>query len=115
LTTSRHLSAILAADVAGYSRLMGADEEKTLERLDAADVTHEGRGISFRLILRAARPIKLASLISESIKLNTWSHVLFSHQQATYPGMAIKTPPRSFRLRVAEVIVAMGFRPGTFR
>ena len=35
ITTSRHLSAILAADVAGYSRLMGADEEKTLERLKA--------------------------------------------------------------------------------
>ena len=32
--TSR-LTAILAADVAGYSRLMGADEEGTLERLKA--------------------------------------------------------------------------------
>jgi len=29
----RHLAAILAADVAGYSRLMGADEEGTLTRL----------------------------------------------------------------------------------
>src|SRR5207342_723362 len=29
------LAAILAADVAGYSRLMGADEEGTLERLKA--------------------------------------------------------------------------------
>jgi len=32
---SRRLAAILAADVAGYSRLMGADEEGTLERLKA--------------------------------------------------------------------------------
>jgi len=32
---SRRLAAILAADVAGYSRLMGADEEGTLERLEA--------------------------------------------------------------------------------
>src|SRR5438093_8445400 len=31
----RRLAAILAADVAGYSRLMGADEEDTLERLKA--------------------------------------------------------------------------------
>ncbi len=31
----RKLAAILAADVAGYSRLMGADEEGTLERLKA--------------------------------------------------------------------------------
>jgi adenylate cyclase len=31
----RRLAAILAADVAGYSRLMGADEEGTHERLRA--------------------------------------------------------------------------------
>ena len=31
----RRLTAILAADVAGYSRLMGADEEGMLERLKA--------------------------------------------------------------------------------
>src|SRR6266478_2045683 len=31
----RRLAAILAADVAGYSRLMGTDEEGTLERLKA--------------------------------------------------------------------------------
>ena len=29
----RRLAAVLAADVAGYSRLMGADEEGTLARL----------------------------------------------------------------------------------
>src|SRR5215470_15097589 len=34
-TATRHLAAILAADVAGYSRLMGADEEGTHERLKA--------------------------------------------------------------------------------
>ena len=31
----RRLTAILAADAAGYSRLMGADEEGTHERLNA--------------------------------------------------------------------------------
>jgi class 3 adenylate cyclase len=31
----RRLTAILAADVAGYSRLMGADEEGTLSKLKA--------------------------------------------------------------------------------
>ena len=35
MTATRRLVAILAADVAGYSRLMGADEEGTLERLKA--------------------------------------------------------------------------------
>ena len=33
MTATRRLAAILAADVAGYSRLMGADEEGTHERL----------------------------------------------------------------------------------
>jgi adenylate cyclase len=35
MTTTRRLAAILAADVAGYSRLIGADEGGTLERLRA--------------------------------------------------------------------------------
>lgn len=46
----RRLAAILAADVAGFSRLMGADEEQTLhtlrghrEILDAAIARHRGR------------------------------------------------------------------------
>src|ERR1700686_3182472 len=47
----RRLAAILAADVAGYSRLMGADEEGTLARLkalragliDPAIAGHNGR------------------------------------------------------------------------
>jgi len=49
--TIRRLAAILAADVAGYSRLMGADEEGTLARLtghrrdllDPAIARHHGR------------------------------------------------------------------------
>src|SRR6266404_9708882 len=35
MSQTRRLAAILAADVAGYSRLMRADEEGTLERLKA--------------------------------------------------------------------------------
>src|SRR5260370_6549994 len=35
MPATRRLAAILAADVAGYSRLMGVDEEGTLERLKA--------------------------------------------------------------------------------
>jgi adenylate cyclase len=35
----RRLAAVLAADVAGYSRLMGADEERTLARLKAVRKT----------------------------------------------------------------------------
>ena len=35
MPTVRRLAAILAADVAAYSRLMGVDEEGTHERLQA--------------------------------------------------------------------------------
>src|ERR1700730_13348973 len=35
MTVTRKLAAILAADVVGYSRLMGIDEEGTLEQLKA--------------------------------------------------------------------------------
>jgi adenylate cyclase len=35
VSQTRRLAAILAADVVGYSRLMGADEEGTLNRLRA--------------------------------------------------------------------------------
>ena len=35
MSRTRRLAAILAADVAGYSRLMGADEEGPHERLKA--------------------------------------------------------------------------------
>jgi adenylate cyclase len=51
MTTTRRLAAILAADVAGYSRLIGADESGTLqalkairtELLDPTIVAHNGR------------------------------------------------------------------------
>jgi adenylate cyclase len=39
MSQTRRLAAILAADVAGYSRLMGVDEEGTLERLK--ELRHE--------------------------------------------------------------------------
>ena len=35
MTATRRLAAILAADVAGYSRLIGSDEQGTLTRLKA--------------------------------------------------------------------------------
>jgi adenylate cyclase len=51
MTTTRRLAAILAADVAGYSRLIGADEGGTLERpktlrrelIDPKIAEHKGR------------------------------------------------------------------------
>jgi adenylate cyclase len=53
MTATRRLAAILAADMAGYSRLIGADEEGTLERLkvlraeliDPRIAEHKGRTV----------------------------------------------------------------------
>ena len=47
----RKLAAILAADVAGYSRLMGVDEEGTLARLTAhrRELALHPVGCQFRL------------------------------------------------------------------
>ena len=51
MTATRRLAAIVAADVAGYSRLIGADEEGILQRLreirieliDPIIANHHGR------------------------------------------------------------------------
>jgi adenylate cyclase len=50
----RKLAAILAADVAGYSRLMGADEEGTLERLK----THRSELIDPKIAEHRGRVVK---------------------------------------------------------
>ena len=53
MASTRRLAAILAADVAGYSRLMGADEEGTHERLKAhrrAADRSEDRGAPGRIV-----------------------------------------------------------------
>src|SRR6476660_7325360 len=50
----RRLTAILAADVAGYSRLMGADEEGTHERLKA----HLGRLVDPKIKEHRGRIVK---------------------------------------------------------
>src|SRR6202521_1623411 len=50
----RRLAAILAADVAGYSRLMGADEEGTHERLKA----HRGELVDTKIREHRGRIVK---------------------------------------------------------
>ena len=64
MSQTRRLAAILAADVAGYSRLIGGDEGGTLRRLrairdelvdppqDVPDIDHDGTApTEFRLCL----------------------------------------------------------------
>jgi adenylate cyclase len=54
MTATRRLTAILAADVAGYSRLMGADEEGTHERLKA----HLGELVNPKITEHRGRIVK---------------------------------------------------------
>ena len=54
MATARRLAAILAADVAGYSRLMGADEEGTHERLKA----HLGQLVDPKIKVHRGRIVK---------------------------------------------------------
>ena len=72
----RKLAAILAADVAGYSRLMGADEEGTLTRLkahrreliDPKIAEHRGRIVKTTgdgLLVEFASPVEAVRCASE--------------------------------------------------
>ena len=54
MASTRRLAAILAADVAGYSRLMGADEEGTHERLKA----HLGELVNPKIADHRGRTVK---------------------------------------------------------
>ncbi len=54
MASVRRLTAILAADVAGYSRLMGADEEGTHERLKA----HLGQLVDPKIKEHRGRTVK---------------------------------------------------------
>jgi len=54
MSQTRRLAAILAADVAGYSRLMGADEEGTHERLKR----HLGELINPKIAEHRGRVVK---------------------------------------------------------
>ena len=54
MTATRRLTAILALDVAGYSRLMGLDEEGTHERLKA----HLGQLVDPKIKEHRGRTVK---------------------------------------------------------
>jgi class 3 adenylate cyclase len=60
MAASRRFAAILAADVAGYSRLMGADEEGTHERLKA----HLGELVEPKIAEHRGRTVKTPATAS---------------------------------------------------
>ena len=68
----RRLAVILAADVAGYSRLMGADEEGTLKRLKG----HCGALVDPKIAEHRGRIVKSTGdgLLVEFRRLASCSH-----------------------------------------
>src|SRR5438874_1248894 len=107
MTTSRRLAAILAADVAGYSRLMGGDEEGTLARLkalraeliDPTIAAHHGR------IFKTTGDGLLAEFVSvvEAVRCA----VAVQRLMAARDAAATKQNPIEFRIgvHVGDVII----------
>ncbi len=97
----RRLAAILAADVVGYSRLMGEDEEGTLATLkayrrviDELIQTHDGRvfgGAGDSVIAEFASPVEAVRCATEiQLELDKRSADVPDERQV--PGLGIQRP-----------------------
>src|SRR5580693_2969548 len=90
MTATRRLAAILAADVAGYSRLIGADEEGTLNRLrsiraeiiDPKIAEHRGRIVK---TTGDGLLVEFSSVIDALRCATEWQHRM-GERNATAPG-----------------------------
>jgi class 3 adenylate cyclase len=98
----RRLAAVLAADVAGYSRLMGADEEGTLARLKAIRKTlvdptiaaHRGRIVKTTgdgLLVEFASAVDAARCAVEVQRDMTGQNTDFSQERHQRGGETGKT------------------------
>src|SRR5580693_7050254 len=90
MTVIRRLAAILAADVAGYSRLIGADEEGTLNRLrsiranviDPQIIEHRGRIVK---TTGDGLLVEFSSVVDALRCATQWQHAM-DERNATAPG-----------------------------
>jgi class 3 adenylate cyclase len=87
----RRMAAILAADVAGYSRLMGRDEEATLatlkayrELIDGLIAHHEGRvfGSAGDSVNRSREFIAFLKLLDAAYPAHTAIHLILDNHSA---------------------------------
>ncbi len=103
----RRLAAILAADVVGYTRLMGLDEAGTLQRLTALRQQHleplvaEHHGRIFKLIGDGLL-VEFASVVDALACAQAWQERVASHEAAVDEGRRL-----TFRIGVnlGDVIV----------
>jgi TolB-like protein/class 3 adenylate cyclase/Tfp pilus assembly protein PilF len=109
MNTTRRLAAILAADVVGYSRLMGADEVATLETLkahrrelvDPAIAAHHGR------IVKTTGDGMLVEFASAVDAVNCAMAVQTSMADRNNPNVAALSPRIVFRIgiNVGDIII----------
>src|ERR1700740_1740949 len=92
----RKLAAILAADVVGYSRLMGDDEEGTLARLKA----HRRELLDPKIAEHRGRIVKTArdSMLVEFAGVGDAVRCAVEVQQASEPSMAATQPAICFSM-----------------
>src|SRR5258705_1606342 len=108
--TQRRLAAILAADVAGYSRLMGADEEGTLARLKA----HRGDLLDPTIDRHRGRIVKTTGdgLLVEFASVVDALRCAVEIQSGMAECNAEVPPPRRIELRiginVGDIIIDSG-------
>jgi adenylate cyclase len=110
MTATRRLAAILAADVAGYSRLIGADEEGTLNRLRSirADVIdpkiaeHRGR------IVKTTGDGLLVEYTSVVDALRCATEIQSAMAEANAPIAAEKRVEFRIGINVGDIVVEDG-------
>src|SRR5215469_11039269 len=123
----RRLAAILAADVAGYSRLMGADEEGTHERLKL----HRREFIDLKISERSGRIVKTTgdgmlaefpSVVDAMRCAAEWQRAMIDREACGYrkshptgaddeaPRYLIRDRDTSYGAAVTRRLQAMGIR-----
>ncbi|HEX3419501.1 MAG TPA: adenylate/guanylate cyclase domain-containing protein [Stellaceae bacterium] len=109
MSQTRRLAAILAADVAGYSRLMGADEEGTLEPLTALRHDRVDRRLAAILAADVAGYSRLMGANEEGTleRLKALRRELLDPRIAEHHGRIVKTTGDGLLVEFASVVDAV--------
>ena len=91
----RRLAAVLAADVVGYTRLMGADEVETLHRLtklretviEPLVIEHHGRIVK---LMGDGLLVEFASAVSSVVCAMSWQDKVAEHESASDASKALQ-------------------------
>ena len=101
----RRLAAIFAGDIAGYSRLMGADEEGTLRQLKA----HRKELVDPKITEHRGRIVKRTRRLGSTIV------VTFRSEVRGVPEAQVIVPLEEYLAQVQSYFYQTPARPGTRR